>query len=424
VTPFSHRLALSVVTIVLILAPSSRADEIVLGEADSISADQPLVTVQMEYPVNSGVAFATPIDKMFLDTGASGILFAKGAYDAIAPLTFHTETRSDGSPVLYEETGVAGTELLEVFQQHDFYFAGSDGTAYELPAVRPFGSAIVDLGDINGIVGMPAMVNRVTHMDLRPQLDETRDTWPFIETSFQSAPSPATSPRFHVALQMVAPGFPGVDPDHPDDPKPTFAQNPFITGIRHTFVDHNNQSHTEEATALLDTGSQLTIISHPLATRLNFNLDRNDPNCDIVDLDQDGTITIDDYEPIGGLGGEISIPLVHLNKLSIPTTEGTYISLTTVEVGVFVDFDGNPIDVAGIDAVLGMNILDSGYLATIFGEGTGGFINEVSFDFRDLDNSQMLLDLNPNFIPEPGALAMLIFTATLLRRPRRATVAA
>jgi hypothetical protein len=419
VTPAPTRRALTffIAIAFTLLVATVRGDELTyqMSDLDFLSLDQPRVTIQMEYPVNSGQTFGGPIE-LFLDTGASGILFAPGAYNELAQLK--VETRSDGSPVLYEEIGVAGNELLEVFQPHDFYFAGSDGNPFLLPAVRPFGSAAVDLGDINGLLGMPAMINRVTHLDLRTQLDPD-----LIGVSFQDAPSPATSPRYHVALQMIPPGFPGVDPDHPDDPKPTFAHNPFINGLAHTFVDHNGVSHTENATALLDTGAQTSLISRPFAEKLNINLDRTDPNTDIEDIDGDGTITIDDYLEIGGLGGNVNIPFVHLAKISVPTKEGTYISFKDVDVAVLIDFDGNTLDVAGIDAIFGMNMLDAGYFGALFGEQTA-LINEVQFDFRDLNNSEMLLDLNPDAIPEPGALGICGLSLGLLLRPKRKIVVA
>ncbi len=416
-TRILRRLAVFVV-LTTCIALITRADEIVLGPADFLSTDQPRVTIAMEYPVNSGVQVTDGIE-FFLDTGTSGIMFAMGSYNG-DPNAYHVQHRTDGSVVQYLETGIAGNQLLDVFEPHDFYFAGDDGNPFELPNVRPYGSIDVDLGDINGLAGMPTMVGRVVHMDLRTQLPQGDGFPGLITTSFESAPTaPASnSQRYHVALRMDPPSFPGVDPDHPSDPTPTFAHIPFVTGLGHTFTDQNGQSHTVYRDALLDTGAQTSIISHQLALDLGINLNPNDPKTDIEDTDGDGKITADDYFPIGGLGGEVSIPFVHLSKISIPTKEGHYLSMTDLDVGVFVDPDGNSLDIPGLDSIFGMNILTSGYFNAIFGDGTGALLNEVSLDFRDLNNAEMLLDVNLD-APEPGGLIVLVASFGLLIRPKR-----
>jgi hypothetical protein len=72
-----------------------------------------------------------------------------------------------------------------------------------------------------------------------------------------------------------------------------------------------------------------------------------------------------------------------------------------------------------------MNFLTSGYLEPLLFEAatgdpaTGGFINDVTLDFRDPNNPEMLLDLNPEFSPEPGALALFVFSLGMLGRPKR-----
>lgn len=417
-TRILRRIAVFVVLFSCSIVLTIHADEIVLGPADFLATDQPRATIAMEYPVNSGVQVTDGIE-FFLDTGTSGIMFAMGSYDG-DPNAYHVQHRTDGSVVQYLETGIAGDQLLDVFEPHDFYFAGDDGTPFELPNVRPYGSIDVDLGDINGLAGMPTMVGRVVHMDLRTQLG-TGDGFPgLITTSFESAPTApaANSQRYHVALRMDPPSFPGVDPDHPNDPTPTFAHIPFVTGLGHTFIDHSGQTHTVYRDAVLDTGAQVSIISHQLALDLGINLNPNDPNTDIEDTDGDGKITADDYFPIGGLGGEVSIPFVHLSKISIPTKEGTYLSMTDLDVGVFVDPDGNSLDIPGLDSIFGMNILTSGYFNAIFGDGSAALLNEVSLDFRDLNNAEMLLDVNLD-APEPGGVVVLLASFGLLIRPKR-----
>jgi hypothetical protein len=87
---------------------------------------------------------------------------------------------------------------------------------------------------------------------------------------------------------------------------------------------------------LLDTGSQLTVISTDLANALG--LDLNHP---------DTTITVQ------GVGGSMDVPGFTLNKLELPTTDpNTFVDFTNVPVYV--------LDVApGVDGLLGTNLWDT-----------------------------------------------------------------
>ncbi len=87
---------------------------------------------------------------------------------------------------------------------------------------------------------------------------------------------------------------------------------------------------------LLDTGSQLTVISTALAASLG--LDLNNPQT-----------TID----VGGVGGTETVPGFTIDKLEVPTTDpNTFVDFTNVPVYV--------LDVApGVDGLLGMNLFDT-----------------------------------------------------------------
>ena len=108
------------------------------------------------------------------------------------------------------------------------------------------------------------------------------------------------------------------------------------------------------------------------------------------------------------------MPFTQLSRLSVPTAEGVDLVFTNVEVGV--------LDIIGVDGVLGMNILTSGYGDLIFGGGEPGeygYFGNVIFDFTG-GQWVMRLDANPDVVPEPATGMLVLLPALwLARRPRR-----
>jgi hypothetical protein len=396
------RWPLAALAVGLVWTGCVHAGDLLLGNADTISLDQPLVTIRLEDPNTLEQPGPNLYDTAILDTGANGLLLAAGAY--ADGEQYGVETRADTSTVHYTESGVAGTQVFDVLKPYNFYYAGSDGVPYDVPNARAFGSSAVDLGDIAAIVGMPAMTGRVINMDFRPLSNIDLMT-----TEFATARPAAGPDTYHVNLHMLPPEWPGVDPAHPDDPKPTFAALPIIDNVQH--VTHGS---TYSANLLLDTGAQTSVMSTTTALNLGLNLDPDDPNTDILDIDGNGIIDAGDYLEVSGIGGAALMPFIHLDQIKIPTQEGTNLVFNNVEMGV--------LDIEGIDGVLGMNILTSGYLDLVFGDGGpnqyGAFLG-ASADFTDPALGVLQLDVNPN-VPEPAsATLLLLMTALALPRRRR-----
>jgi hypothetical protein len=366
-----------------------------LGPADAMAFDQPRVTFALEDPDNPGVAVGPCewFNQTILDTGANGILLAALAYMDedlnLRPDMYRVQTRVDNSLVHYLEQGVAGSEALDVLVPYHLNFWESDGTGHFLPNLRAMGSVNVDLGDLPGVVGMPAMANQIVKLDLRPMVEPE-----YLDVKFLSSLPPGTGHSYHVALPMLPPEYPGQE--RPGDPLPTYAALPLIEA-----VTTGKRTATSSDTVLLDTGAQLSMISTQTAERLGLDLDPNSPTTDVVEI-----------LPIGGIGGSVEAPFVILDKLVIPTAEGIDLILTDLEVGV--------VDIPGIGGIFGMNILTSGYFEA-FLEGTGyGYIEEVVLDFTGT-GGVMRLDMNPVFdvvVPEPGMIGLggIAVVALLVRR--------
>jgi hypothetical protein len=87
---------------------------------------------------------------------------------------------------------------------------------------------------------------------------------------------------------------------------------------------------------LLDTGSQLTVISTAIATQLGLDLNHPDTSIDVQ-----------------GVGGSETVPGFTISKIEVPTTDpNTVVDFTNVPIYV--------LDVApGVDGLLGMNLFDT-----------------------------------------------------------------
>lgn len=397
--PQRLRFILPLICFLIVSGSKLRAGDLVLGPADVLSVDQPQVDIALRDPANPGVIVGpTGVTAAFLDTGSNGMLLAS---DALANgEVYKYEQRSDPSHsiVQYSESGVAGSQLLNVTIPYNFEFQGSDGVSHTVSNVRLEVSDPanpVSLGGEAGIAGMPAMTRRVVNMNLLPLAAPD-----FMQTTFASVPPPPTANTFHVALHILPPVFPGQQ--QPTDPLPTYSGVPLVDNVVETFTDKQNVVHAAGRTFLLDTGAQTSIISSALATALGINFDPNSPTTDVVD-------TLD----VGGIGGTVTMPLVNLTNLKIPTQEGTNLVLTDVEVGV--------LDLPGIDGVLGMNLLTSGYLESILnGTGQPGYFNGASLDFTHADVGTLALDVNSAFVPEPSCTLLIAAGGIFLRRvPRR-----
>ncbi len=341
------------------------ADYVELGPSDSFALDQPRVAIEVieqsaaGSPVSLGPEFSNTV---LLDTGANGILLAGSATAELNEAGYETVA-------VYEEQGVAGSTLFDVSAPYRLDFAGDSGQRQTLSAAHIMSSPTVSLGGFDGVLGMPAMVGRVTTLDM-PGLSDSL----FIKVDFPPTVPADRGHRYRVPLTLV--DFPQTGQMQADDPLPTWAPLPFAQ------VTLRNGSTELSRSFVVDTGAQISMID--MATALALG------------LDEDGNGSLDEEKildlPIGGIGGEVTAPLLAADRISVSTAEGPRLAWTDFQ---FIVLDIDP----SISGVLGMDLLTSGWLNKFFDPAAdNGYIEQIHFDFRDAGQmtGSMLLDINPN----------------------------
>jgi hypothetical protein len=365
----------------------------VLGDMDQIAIDQPRVAfglADLTDPNNPALVGPTLQNLALLDTGANGILLGQLSY---VDGENYQQAMFNGQPATYDEQGVAGFEELSVYVPYGLVVQDSDDSTGFVVAedVIAFGDNDVVLGSFAAIVGMPAMDGRVVEMYLRPVADGGLLDPQFVESYFLDNMSQTTfdsAASLNVDLRMLAPVY--TDLDLPNEMQPTFAPLPLIDDIELSHVDTtgatSGQTFTTSNTYLMDTGAQTTIISEAMAAALGLDLN--------FSVAQGGDVV--DVLEVGGIGGTAFMPLVVVDELRLPTTDGVDLVFTNMLTGVL-DIEGAP-----FDAVIGMNMLMSGYTAEVFGGGGGGTLTngtdkEVFDGLVDsgiiFDNLQDVIDL-------------------------------
>jgi hypothetical protein len=362
------RLLISGLIFTLFSAAAVAIPHLDFGVMDGLALDQPRVYFSLEDPANLGVIVGP--DELFntaaLDTGADSVLLASYAYldlDTleVAPDRYELERRGDGSVVQYEQVGVAGSELFDLTIPYNLAYAGPPGGATtQLNAVRVTGSPDSELSDLAGIVGMPAMVDHVVTFDLTPMSGLN-----LINVAFSQTRPAETGHSYHIHLDRLPTEASGQI--EPDDPLPVLADLPLVANV---VTGHAGGAVT--GSYLLDSGATTTLITS--ATALSLGID---PETDAVD-----------FLPVGGIGGETTLPVVYVDSITLPTAEGVDMVFRDIYAAVL-DVEG--LDVAGI---LGFNALTTGYLDAIFTEDTGVF-HQAVLDFTDPTQWMMRLDVNP-----------------------------
>lgn len=377
------------------------AIEVVLGPADSLALDQPRITFGLtdESTIPATLIGPDPIfNSALLDTGANGVLLASPAYrDSTGSLNTglygSVSADLDGSGGIdpnemnlqYAELGVAGTTLLDIHEQYGLRIIDSNGVERLVRSdVRAFGDSSLNIGSFAAIVGMPAMQGYAVEVDMRPNASLEFQSVVFHDSLAQAAiQSPTT---MNVDLRIVEPEFTDttlIDAGFPEL-LPTFAGLPVIDNVdmRHTGGANSGGATltADDYTFLLDTGAQTVIISQQMA---------EDMGIDFVNTLANGGDIVDFLE-VGGIGGTIAMPLVTVDNFIMPTQGGVDLVWTDLLVGVL-DIGSDAGIEAPFDAVFGMNMLTTGYLAAAFGGGGGGG-TIVNTAIAGEDDFQLLID--------------------------------
>jgi len=360
-----------------------------LGPSDNVALDQPRVTVEFGDALGRSIG-PDIFNSWLLDTGANTVLAFQTAIDDMneSPPAYEVEGR-------FEEIGVGGTQLFDVSAPYRLDFAGTSGVRQTLQGARIISDATRDVSMFGpfGIVGMPAMTERVTTLDFTPWEKFSEGNF-LMHTEFSlEVPAPA-GPRYSVSIDdrvSFSPDGHVIEGDYP----PVWADIPFFT------VDVLHGGRTVTGDFMFDTGAQVTIISSAVA--FSLGLDSNlDGVLDSTDVGYTRT------ETVGGVGGSRDAPVFMIDSVHVPTDQGVDL--------VWTDLLWLVVDIApGIDGVFGFDNMTSGWIEATLGAttaGGSGSIRQSHLDFRGWETAgtgKIHFDINPDLaavqLPEgPGAV--------------------
>lgn len=417
---------LVIALVVLSCFQSVHADPyIVLGPSDNFALDQPRVYVEV---VDGETSLGPELANTYLlDTGAQGLMHVGLAANELLAAGY------DDTAAVYDETGIAGPMPYNVSAPYDLRFAGSSGTPiYTLPHVRMLSDELGNFGGFNGIIGTPALMNRVTELDMTAMKGDDPGGLGlglgFMGVSFPDAMPAGDGHRYSVPLELR--NFPQTGQRNITDPLPTYGPLPFAE------VTAGNGGQDVTGSFVVDTGAQASIISTQTAISLGMDTNGNGV------LDGDEVLSMVE---IGGVGGTIQAPLVAMDSLAVGTDQGVDLVWTDLNVLVM-DITAAPGETP-LSGIFGCDLLTSGWTAAVLGamgdidlsgldllalgESGGpvpdaGYLNQVYFNFLNGDSQagSMVLDLNAgvdNVVPEPATLLLIGIPAmAALARRRRA----
>jgi hypothetical protein len=393
-------LILALTTAALIARPPV-AEETIEG-VQVAALDQPRIYMELYrtangQPLMTQGADATSAIEAFLDTGASGVVLST---DTAGKLGLKDQKTPDGKPIVFEDTGVAGSEKFGVteplFVALAPYPNGEQPGSFSKPMgplrmqTRPEAGILAMIAPGMDIAGMPILAGKVVVIDPTPlakfdklktivlapgdrNIPKTTRHVPLTYDSFAAytrmTPRDATGPNL-AANPMIGP-----DPFKPDPSK------------KGVIVTYNGKRVS--GTFLLDTGAVTSIISTKLARELGVKLDDTDKP---LGIPKDKLFSL----AIGGLGGAKQSSGIFFDRLELPTREGKPIvyekaPLLISDVSV-VDGNGKTFT---LDGVFGMNYLVAS------AEITGGLIPDVGkmvdgpFKIIVIDNQRGEMGLEP-----------------------------
>jgi len=285
----------------------------------------------------------------------------------------------------FKDSGAGGSATYNLSSPYEVDFTGSDSVTHVLPQtsqdVRILTSTTFSFGaSVPGVLGMPAMINRVTTLDTSQQQNQNTLFGALGVTFSDTLPPSSTGDRFTVSTDTRVKfdphaGLPAGSPA--DAPLPTWGDVNFVTAT----ISYHGVSVT--GSFVVDTGSQLSMLSHAMASSLGLNLSN----------------PIDTLQ-IEGVGGTVNVPVMAIDTLGLTTDQGPDL--------VWKGNSSNPLglgvlDIApGIDGVLGADLLTAGLTFDMSSFDFSGtpYFNTISLDFRNVateGTGKLVFDLNPQY---------------------------
>ena len=355
---FPHRL-FPALTFVLLLSPAAVASEIVLADPgyDGVRAsalDQPRLYTLLSDPAQGG-AFITWFNPdsgqvepvlltAFVDTGASG--FAISHLNATGDLdqpNLDLGTADYIGP--FTEIGIGGQEAGDVTRPLGVWVRngaidGGDILPSEFSAFGNFNLWVrreMGAGEYNeflgvdplNLVGMPVIRQRRLLLDPTPMADLGA-----LETALL-APD-AFEPSTQATVSLVLRDF--IDTPPSGEVAPSHEANPLVPGLTLT-----EGALSASGEWLLDTGAGSSFASFAMAKAIGLIPAQYATLAEFM-ADYDGP-TAD----IGGIGASQIVPILNVDRVSVPTREGAVLVWKNVDLLIA--------DVAGLQGIFGMNLL-------------------------------------------------------------------
>lgn len=344
-----------------------------LGPSDGVAWDQPRVTVQFIDELERVVGPAV-FNTWLLDTGANTILAFQTAVGDMKgpPAPYQTESK-------FEELGVGGRQMFDISKAYRFDFAGDSGIRNTVLNTRIISDETKDVSIFGpyGIVGMPAMTERVTTLDFTPWTT-IKDLELFMKTNFRSDVPAYNGPRYTVKLDNRFQYHPEPHVVPLGNPPPAWSDIPYLSAT----LMHNSQ--TSSGNFLFDTGAQVSILNERMAFELGL-----DTNNDGMLDNKDASFARE--ETIGGIGGTKTVPVFLIDEVHVPTEQGPDMVWTDLQ-WLVLDID------PGIDAVFGFDNMTSGWIEAVAVNGKSGYIMQSHLDFRGYETTgqgKIYFDINP-----------------------------
>ncbi len=372
-SPSPSALAALLACVLIAITPSLCAAELHLtdplyGKINASGLEQPRLYVLVSDPAQAD-AFITWFNPQtetvepalltaFIDTGASGFaisqLHASGEHDQP---DLGLEPDDYFGP--FTEIGIGGEELGDVSRPFGIWVRnGAIGAAEEIfpSEFIPFGDfslwvrrevGSTELVEIFGalypspvnLVGMPVIRQRRLFLDISPMYELNELGLPGNMLTSLLAPA-APEPVTHATVTLTLRDFIDETALPPGEIAPSHDANPLVPGIT---LHEGAGSATGEW--LLDTGAGSSFASFALARACGL-IPAHYADLAAFMADYTGPTT-----EIGGIGATQLVPILNVDRITLPTREGVTLVWENVDLLV--------VDVAGLDGIFGMNLLQS-----------------------------------------------------------------
>lgn len=368
-------------------------EENVLADANNFQIDGTLPFGDVPYIWTlfrrspGGEPLPDPAESMlqtYFDTGASGILLSRETREALG---ISAEPNSN-----FVDVGVGGEEEFEVSEnlyialadyhpleeepiENDFH---EDFGPWRLNLIKDYADSPID------IIGIPGMAGKSLVLKIEV-LDFFGVLIPYYVTQIME-PNDPSIPELDIEVKVQFTNF--LYLSHPNNrgPLPVTSYNPVIEDIQISY-----QGDESIGDWILDTGAQLSMMSTSQAEILG-----------LVDSNGVPIVTPEFYQAIGGIGGDINVPIFQIDTLSIPTLNGFELIYGNPYVGVldigYIDKDTEELVI--LDGIFGANFLGYSYDMSL--NIATGVYNNIVFDTQrailgfDVNDIYQVPDSLPN----------------------------